>query len=497
MKTKVKSGEVYDFAAQPKLMSELATRQNLSYAFLSYLPDPDEVLRKNGKDISVYRSLLIDSQVSANLDQRFAGTKEMQWNLLNDYEIPDAQMDLYYQFLAEIELEDLIEEILFTKYYGFSVFELIWKMEGRFKLPGRVVNKPQEWFFFDDYNRLNIRLKEGSITGQIVDEAFPYQFFLLQNKPTYKNPYGDRIASRIFWHVTFKQGGLKFWTKFIEKYGMGFPIGKYPLGNKQAKDELFDALKVMVQDAVAVIPEGSNIELRSELANSDSAGNYGSFIDFNNKEIAKAILTQTLTTEMDGTGSYSASQTHADMLSKVINADKRFVEKSITRLLKMVGDQNFEGSPVPQFQLFIPETSEIKIKKLQGLKQIGVKITDKAYISEQFGIDEEYFELVEPVINNFPVMNQSEFADASFPDQRAIDEFADFLTSGNVESIRLWERMFTPVLTFIENAKSLTEIKNGLTKQFPKMKDRDFKNYMEKILLIGQLYGEYSDKGGN
>ena len=59
-----------------EISQEIATRKrSINYYSLgtSYLPDPDIVLRKQGKDMKVYKELLCDSHVFACVQSRKAG----------------------------------------------------------------------------------------------------------------------------------------------------------------------------------------------------------------------------------------------------------------------------------------------------------------------------------------------------------------------------------------------------------------------------------------
>ena len=67
-----------------KISEEIATRKrSLNYYSLamSYLPDPDIVLKKQGKDMKVYKELLCDSHVFACVQSRKAGVLSLEWEI--------------------------------------------------------------------------------------------------------------------------------------------------------------------------------------------------------------------------------------------------------------------------------------------------------------------------------------------------------------------------------------------------------------------------------
>lgn len=105
---------------------------------------------------------------------------------------------------------------------------------------------------------------------------------------------------------------------FTEKYGMPHLIGKHPRGATKAEtDSLADMLEEIVQDAIAVIPDDSSVEIQ-EANKTSSADIYEKLIDKMNSEISKAVLGQTLTTEIGSKGSYAASNTHTWKLDRIL-----------------------------------------------------------------------------------------------------------------------------------------------------------------------------------
>ena len=290
------------------LTEEIATRKRALnfYSLANILPDPDIVLRKQGKDIRIYKELLCDPHVFACTQSRKSGVLSLNWEINRGLD-KDKNAKAVEELLKKLDIQKLISDILDATQFGFQPLEIIWKKtKSGHVLPEKIVAKPQEWFCFDDDNNLKFRTK-SDYYGEIVPDK---KFLLAQNNPSYNNPYGERTLSRVFWAVTFKKGGLKFWVVFTEKYGMPHLIGKHPRGaSKEETNTLADMLEDMVQDAIAVIPDDSSVEIQ-EANKSSSAEIYEKLIDKMNAEISKAILGQTLTTEVGSTGSYAASNTH-------------------------------------------------------------------------------------------------------------------------------------------------------------------------------------------
>ena len=69
--------------AKINLGGEIATRGRSTdfYSILQNLPDPDPVLKKQGKDIKIYRDLLSDPHVWACVQSRKSGVLSLMWEI--------------------------------------------------------------------------------------------------------------------------------------------------------------------------------------------------------------------------------------------------------------------------------------------------------------------------------------------------------------------------------------------------------------------------------
>lgn len=469
------------------LTQEIATRQNFDkiVTYWNMLPDPDPILRKIGKDVTVYRELLTDPHLFSTVQQRKAGVLSLNWEI-QQLDSNQNEFEFVNNLVNNINLENLIDQILNTPLFGFTVFEILWKREGNYLVPDRVDEKPQEWFFFDQYNKLNIRTNVSSIVLK-GEQANPLKFILCQHKPTYQNPYGERALSRCFWPVTFKRGGLKFWIAFTEKYGNPFMIGKLPRGSAQQDiDNLLTSLENMVQDAVAVIPDDSSVDIK-EAQRTSSVEVFKELMNFQNSEISKAILTQTLTTEVQDTGTYAASQTMSEMLQKVQQADKRMVERVINQLINLIYQVNFNSTNKPKFILYADEdVDKLLAERDQILVNTGIKFTKEYYI-RNYNLLPEDFEVTEKPAN--PEFAEKKNVILSLPKgdtEKLTEQLPDKLLQLQIEST------LKPVLTLIQNGENYEKIMEELAKTYPAMNTNQLEDLLTKLLFISEIVGRNS-----
>jgi phage gp29-like protein len=369
-------------------------RANDFVRLMRTLPDPDPVLRKMGKSITALRELLIDSHLESVWSVRCSAASGAQWFIgagEGGGKQEQEAADSFSEQLKGLDVPRIIEEMMDAMAYGYVPLEILWKLDNGLWGIENIVGKPPQWFEFDLDNRLVF--SRGMITEEPVPEN---RFLLVQHRPTYLNPYGDKAFSKCFWPATFKRKGWQWWTVFVEKYGGAFLYGKYPNNaSEEHKAELMDALESMISDACAIAPEGSEITIEA-LSNKGSVSNlHSEYIHGANAELSKAILGQTLTTELGGkTGSYAAAQAHNVVREDLAQADRRRICAAFNRLTSVYTFYNFGSDVIP------PVFTFVKDEDLQGervdrdtkLYGIGWR-PKKSYIVREYGIPEEDFDL--------------------------------------------------------------------------------------------------------
>ena len=471
-----------------KITDEIATRKRALnfYSLANILPDPDIVLRKQGKDMRIYKELLCDPHVFACVQSRKAGVLSLDWDI-NRGSDKDKNIEEIENLLKKLNVRKLISDILDCTQFGFQPLEIIWKRYKNGKiLPEKIVAKPPEWFCFDDDNNLKFRTKENYY-GELLPDK---KFLLAQNNPTYNNPYGERTLSRVFWSVTFKKGGMKFWVVFTEKYGMPHLIGKHPRGATKAEtDSLADMLEEMVQDAIAVIPDDSSVEIQ-EANKTSSADIYEKLIDKMNSEISKAILGQTLTTEIGTKGSYAASNTHMEVRQDIIDSDKKLVESVINQLIQWIYEINYGANvDVPNFELYAPEDVDLTLAQRDKiLSETGVKFT-KEYFIKTYGLEEDDFDIKE----DFYPINQPAFkqfkeetpAEDEKIGQEQIEELFKFISEERLNE--QGQAILGHFFSLLESCESYEDLEEILTEE--NLRSKSFEKDLQKALFLCELQG--------
>lgn len=365
------------------LTKELVTRKKINSftPMFGMLPNPDKIFRITGRAYEVMRQMKDDPHVWSCIQSRKSGVLSLDYMLTGDN---PEMIQLISETLEKLNVQKLIRDILEAPLFGFQPLEVTWKYSGKYILPAKVEAKPQEWFSYNNDNNLVLN---KNILGE--QKVLPREKLLIpQYEPSYSNPYGHSLLSKCYWPVTFKTGGMRFWVNFTEKYGMPLLIGQYTRGASQEETEkLAEILSNMTEDTVIVTPSDININMH-EAAKSTSVDLYKELINHCNSEISKAILSQTLTTELQ-TGSYSAAQTHFRIRREVILSDVRLVEVTMNTLINYICELNFNSIATPQFKMLVNDSENTSaIERDIKLAGIGLQFS-KEYWCKTYGFKPE------------------------------------------------------------------------------------------------------------
>ncbi len=387
----------YHYKEAPRLLGqELAKRERVDLNFiLGYLPDPDEILQNTGKDVSAYRKLMVDSQVRACVNSRKSGILSLLWEI-DKGKSKSKQAKLIYDLYNDLDIHAFNQAILNAPMFGFQPIEVIWGKVGNYILPVELIPKNQEWFLYDKDSKLRLSTINNCISGEVLpDKKFLTPTYNDINNHYY-NPYGDRVLSSCFWPVTFKKSGFKWWVTFAEKYGMPYIVGKLPRSTMDSdRENMKDQLEAMVMDAVAVISDDAELNFIEPGNRNTSSDLYENLINTCDSSISKAILGQTLTTDITskGTGSYALGKVHAEVRKDIVYSDKKIVERTHNRLIRWIWEINFNSGEIPEFSMFEEEdVNKALAERDEILVKQGVKFS-KSYYIENYGLNDRDFEI--------------------------------------------------------------------------------------------------------
>lgn len=460
------------------------------FSCIDRLPNPDIILRKMGKGISILRELENHYQVGTCIESRKAGTMSKDFKLI-EQNTPKAHFDLYKDIFNILDVNKLIEDILDASLYGYNPIELTWEKDGNYIIPVKAVAKPQEWFYFNSEGEFFYKDRTRGGKRQIDLEGF--KFLLPRNKATYVNPYGCAILSRCFWNVAFINGGMEFWVKFSEKLGMPWVFGKYDRSmTDQEKKSFLTALVNMVQDAVGIIPNDGSVEVMQ----TGSTGNseiYKLLVDKCENNISKAILGQTLTTDVGSVGSFAAGKVHADVRSDIVQSDTNLVVSTIKRLIQLINAINFADDEVPIYGVVQEDFGLERAERDQKVQSLGVRFS-KDYIVKTYGYNDKDIEIVTPQ------SGVTEFSDSEDNPNGTKKDLQGTELLETITDLKDFENVLNPALNsiieFFNTTRDAEETMEKLADVYPDLDTQKLEDILTKVIFISSLLGSGDVKNG-
>jgi phage gp29-like protein len=322
-----------------------------------------------------------------------------------------------------IHLDGVLFDVLDALGKGFSATEIMWDTSGREWFPAQLKWRDPRWFAFDwiSGEEMLVRTLKGEpVPVESGAEArtpthfggegiyswmrpgigiqpmtaplAPYKFVTHFAKAKAGLPIRGGLARAAGWSYLFKNYVLKDWVTFTEVFGQPLRVGKYhPGASEQDKAALLNAVSRIGTDAAAIMPESMVIEF-IEAHQNGSSELYKSFCEYLDAQVSKAVLGQTLTTEMPRSGgSRAAAQVHDAVRRDILNADARRLAATLARdLVRPIVELNMgPQQQYPAIELGLPDDGDVKVfaEIVAMLADRGLRVGQKT-ILDKLGIAE-------------------------------------------------------------------------------------------------------------
>ena len=478
-------GRFHSFSesAQRKALTDSAVATRRTAAGTGFGFGIDLSLLPNlGKNMQVYRDLRTDPHVGGCVHRRKASVRALKSGVNRDQARTRVAKSIE-ALLADLDMRRIVGEALDAPDYGYQPLEVMWGRVGGLIVPVDVVGKPPEWFGFDADNRLRFKSREAGPLGELVDER---KFLLPRQDPTYENPYGQADLARTFWPTKFKQGGMDFWFRFLEKYGTPWLVGKQPRSSKDEDTEkLLDMLEAMIQDAVAVIPDDSSITIVEAAGKAGSAEVYREFLTHMRSEVSIALLGQNQTTEAET--NHASATAGQDVTDDIRDAHAGIACSAINQLIAWTVDLNW-GGEAPVYSMWAEDkVNQVMAKRDEALRKAGAQFTPQ-YFMRAYKLQEG------DLLPAAPTPGQGSVAFAELqdvPDYAAT--VAPLLAAMGRPTVDAWIERIRGV---IDRADNLAELPEALVSEFAELDDSRLVQAMALALSCAQLAGRAEVQDG-
>ncbi len=353
--------------AKDKTLGETAPANGISLlGALSETALPDSGLPGGSR---TFHRMLADPQVKACLSTKKFAALSQTWEVHPASPSPEDRQiaDFVRSALANVRgsVLDTLYDVLDALALGVSLVEINYALIESGPDAGRIglaslKSKDPSGFLFETDAFANVTALRG-----VGGESYPPEKFLRYAwLPLYESPLGqsDLLAAYKPWQV--KQQLLKWWAKYLEKFGLPTVLGTYDPARGYGTEQQRELLAIVAQvhnESAVVLPSDMHLGLL-ETARAQSAG-FADAIEYLDRAIAKSILGQTLTTDSTPNGSsHALGAVHQDVLGFYVAKLKRDLEESVigAQLIAPLVAYNFGPSAArPAFALGSPDAGQM------------------------------------------------------------------------------------------------------------------------------------------
>ncbi|WP_425628856.1 phage portal protein family protein [Cellulophaga lytica] len=289
---------------------------------------------------TLYADVVLDGHVESVMGKRFDAVTSANWQFVDKEGKP---IDEVNQLIDTIGFDELLTEIINSKFWGYSILEpKFWKgvddtWEMSAGLLPRYHYRPEMGVVsFDAISDDGINIREGVYAKTIMEVGKTDDLGLLVKASPYQ---------------VLKRGGLGDYAAFIQTYGNPLIDATWDGFDEAQRLALKEALTGLGAGGNIIRPEGTTIDVKEN--NAKNTGDaHGSFLSFLNKEISKALLGSTETTESSTSSGYAQAETHADQDNNKHYNDITYVRKYLNsrfiRIMQAYGFNTQGGSFIVQ-----------------------------------------------------------------------------------------------------------------------------------------------------
>jgi hypothetical protein len=242
------------------------------------------------------------------------------------------------------------------------------------------------------------------------------------------------------------------------------------------------------------------LEIVESGAKSASADLYQRLIEYLDRQVSKAVLGQTLTTDQGSSGSLAQASVHNEVRADLLRADARALVSTLARdLIAPLIALNMPDAPLPKLTLMVeePEDMAALADQLAKLVPLGMPIP-QAWVREKWSIpeaapDEPVLGQPAPAPAHAPAPDsgqaqQAAHAATAAADPTPIDLQADRMA---VETAPAWASIMDGIKRIVDDAKSLDQLRDALLAAYGDLPTDRLTEVMTMGFAAAELAGRF------
>lgn len=440
-----------------------------------------------------------DAHIQSEIGKRRMALQGVEWNIKpprNATKEEERDTEMIQELLEDATwFEDALFDMSDATLKTFSNLELQWEFGGGMHYIADYHHCDPSWFQTHPDNRNQLRLRDGSHEGMEL-QPFGWISHTAKAKSGYLARRG--LVRVLAWPFLFKNYSVRDLAEFLEIYGLPVRLGKYPEGaTEQEKMTLMRAVMSIGHNAGGIIPKGMDIEFQN--AAEGQSEPFMAMINWCEKSQSKAILGGTLTSQADGKTSTNAlGNVHNEVRTEIRNYDLSRLAATLTRdlvypMYALNGKSYSQPRRSPRFEFETAEPEDIKnfAEGLPGLVGLGMKIPKQwAHDKTQIPIAKDGEEILgQPAAPTADKAEPKPTATAALKAEAVTDVVDDQLDNLTANTSSLLDAMIVPVRELVENATSLTALREDILGLAGEVSIDELGEVMAQAMAAAELAG--------
>ena len=443
---------------------------------------------RNLAGYDLFRDLLTDWAVFSALQQRRLALVCAETEVIpgGERRADKSAAAFIEQTLKHIGWDRVSALMHYGIYYGLGVAECVWGTDGAQIIPAAIKVRDRRRFGFDGAMRLRLATAANAQPGELMPER---KFWMFQTGADHNDdPYGIGLAHWLYWPVTFKRAGVKFWLVSAEKFGSPTAAGFFLPGTPpEDQTKLLTTLNKIRTDAGLILPDGMRVELLE--AKRTAGGDYAELCRYMDQAINRIILSQLAAT--DSTASkLSVSNAEPATWQRLIKADADLICETFNdTVVRWLCDWNFPGAAYPQVWRRTEPGEDLAQRS-----EIERRIFDLGYRPTLAQIQSEYDGEWEPAPSAAaPALLPPAEQPLAFaaPNASATATVAPLVNRLGREAAPLIDKLLAPARKLLKRSVDLDDFRDGLLDLYPDLDSTAFAELMGQALAVADAAGRW------
>lgn len=405
--------------------------------------------------------------------------------------------DMVREWLKRDELQSEIFDILDCLGKGFSATHIKWQLVGSQYWPERLERRDPRHFRFDRRDLTTPMMIDDTGQEKPLD-AFKFIWATMPAKSGL--PLRSGLARVASWGWMFKAFTQRDWAIFCQTYGQPLRVGKYhPTASEKDRNTLFRAVANIAGDCAAIIPEGMVIDFVETGNLSASSDLYKDRADWLDKQISKAVLGQTSTTDAE-VGGLGSGKEHREVQEDIERADARSLSALLNRQLIQPWMQLCFGhlDRYPRLVIERPEPEDVAaltdaVAKLVplGFRVATKQLYDKLGLKEPTDGEDVLAKPEPPTVQVPPPVSPADQYTPALQSEQAdaLDPVAVLTERLAAEAAPAVGAMIDRIAVMVDTARSLEELREMMLIGFPDLSDAELAALLGTAFLTAHLGG--------